>query len=689
MAKQKREKAPATPGKTKHSLDASKRDGKKPDKNLRTAATVRRLKMYKTRPIRDKNGKLVYEELQSKALPSTRIQGDRRWFGNTRVIGQKELEQFREEMTTKAGDAYTVLLKDRKLPMALLSDNQKTSRVKLLGTEPFGDAFGPKSTRKRPRLQVSDYGAMVDKAAEVADTHLEKAELDFAEAHRTGADEGVRSEVRDNMFLKGQSKRIWGELFKVLDSSDVVIQVIDARDPMGTRCKFLEHHLKKNATHKHLLLLLNKCDLVPAWVTKGWLRVLSREYPTLAFHASVTNPFGKGSLLSLLRQLARLKSDRQAISVGFVGYPNVGKSSVINTLRTKKVCKVAPIPGETKVWQYITLMKRINLIDCPGIVYQSNDTDTDIVLKGVVRVGNLSEPAEHVAEVLRRIKPEYLRRAYHIADWVDDLDFLTQLAKQTGKLGKGGEPDVQTAAKMVLFDWQRGKIPFFTPPPKDEEFLARAGVEAEGGNGPPGEEAPLVVRQSLQKVPVQAEMFDEDDNRAQDGAEEDEGEQEEEEEDDESVEADGEDEEGSDEEGQAEGYDEGLEGGYEEALEADSGGDEGIAGVAEPSTSGRSAESTRVKEKGASKKGKRKRVSEGVSDDEELTWEEVLASVQAQVGLVPGQDDVTTKSNGEDEEDTVVKGKGKREEPYSAKGKGEVRRVGRTSKKLKKSKRNE
>jgi nuclear GTP-binding protein len=62
---------------------------------------------------------------------------------------------------------------------------------------------------------------------------------------------------------------------------------------MGTRCKFLEHHLKKNATHKHLLLLLNKCDLVPAWVTKGWLRVLSREYPTLAFHASVTNPFGK------------------------------------------------------------------------------------------------------------------------------------------------------------------------------------------------------------------------------------------------------------------------------------------------------------------------------------------------------------------------------------------------------------
>lgn len=125
-------------------------------------------------------------------------------------------------------------------------------------------------------------------------------------------------------------------------------------------------------------------------MTKRWLHTLSREYPTLAFHASITNPFGKGSLLSLLRQLARLRSDKQYISVGLVGYPNVGKSSVINTLRSKKVCNVAPIPGETKVWQYITLMKKIFLIDCPGVVYnKTDDSDTDIVLKGVVRVESL------------------------------------------------------------------------------------------------------------------------------------------------------------------------------------------------------------------------------------------------------------------------------------------------------------
>jgi nuclear GTP-binding protein len=83
----------------------------------------------------------------------------------------------------------------------------------------------------------------------------------------------------------------------------------------GTRCRHLESHLKRNCKHKHLLLILNKCDLVPAWVTKRWLHALSREYPTLAFHASVTNPFGKGALLSLLRQLARLRTDKKVSNV--------------------------------------------------------------------------------------------------------------------------------------------------------------------------------------------------------------------------------------------------------------------------------------------------------------------------------------------------------------------------------------
>ncbi|CAN6928069.1 unnamed protein product [Brassica oleracea] len=523
-------------GKPKHSLDANRADGKKKTTEGRTSATVRRLKMYKTRPKRTPGGKILSNEYQSKELPDTRIQPDRRWFGNTRVVNQKELEYFREEMKTKMSSNYNVILKERKLPMSLLTDNKKQTRVHLLDMEPFQNTFGKKTTRKRPKLVASDYEALVKKAAESQDAF---EELNGAGPSGEGGEEedGFRDLVRHTMFEKGQSKRIWGELYKVIDSSDVVVQVLDARDPQGTRCHHLEKTLKEHHKHKHMILLLNKCDLVPAWATKGWLRILSKEYPTLAFHASVNKSFGKGSLLSVLRQFARLKSDKQAVSVGFVGYPNVGKSSVINTLRTKNVCKVAPIPGETKVWQYITLTKRIFLIDCPGVVYQSHDSETDIVLKGVVRVTNLEDASEHIGEVLRRVKKEHLQRAYKIKDWEDDHDFLLQLCKASGKLLKGGEPDLMTGAKMILHDWQRGRIPFFVPPPKAEDKAEDKASEGEAEVTVPGIDqeaiadnnqaaaalkaiAGIMSSQQQKDVPVQRDFYDEKDLKDDDKAKE-------------------------------------------------------------------------------------------------------------------------------------------------------------------------
>lgn len=91
-----------------------------------------------------------------------------------------------------------------------------------------------------------------------------------------------------------------------------------------------------------------------------------------------------------------MHKDKKNISVGLIGYPNVGKSSVINALMKKHCCRVAPIPGETKVWQYITLTKRIYLIDCPGIVHDEYQTDTEKVLKCVVRAEKVPDPAQYI-----------------------------------------------------------------------------------------------------------------------------------------------------------------------------------------------------------------------------------------------------------------------------------------------------
>ncbi|EOY25625.1 GTP-binding family protein isoform 4 [Theobroma cacao] len=341
MAKKNKEKKVNVSGKPKHSLDVNRSDGK--NKDSRSAATVRRLKMYNTRPKRDSKGKILSHEFQSKELPNTRIQPDRRWFGNTRVVNQKELEFFREELQSRMSSNYNVILKEKKLPLSLLKDHSKQARAHLLDTQPFEDAFGPKTKRKRPKLLAADYESLVKKADGSQDVFEQK--YGASTSAEAGEADGFRELVRHTMFEKGQSKRIWGELYKVIDSSDVVVQVLDARDPQGTRCHHLERHLKEHCKHKHMILLLNKCDLVPAWATKVWLRVLSKEYPTLAFHASINKSFGKG---------------------------------------------------------------------------------------------------------------------------VDENDFLVQLCQSTGKLLKGGEPDLMTGAKMILHDWQRGRIPFFVAPPRQE-----------------------------------------------------------------------------------------------------------------------------------------------------------------------------------------------------------------------------
>lgn len=167
--------------------------------------------------------------------------------------------------------------------MSLITDSSKVERMNLLTAESFSHTFGPDKQRKRylcshliiPRVKLasSDLMDLVDSVSKKQKMHEEK------NAYKpTLNEERGTSSIKDIFLKAGQSKRIYNELYKVLDSSDVIIQVLDARDPLGTRSKQVEEHLKKNMRHKHLIFLLNKCDLVPTWCTKKWVAILSEEY---------------------------------------------------------------------------------------------------------------------------------------------------------------------------------------------------------------------------------------------------------------------------------------------------------------------------------------------------------------------------------------------------------------------------
>ena len=134
------------------------------------------------------------------------------------------------------------------------------------------------------------------------------------------------------------------------------------------------------------------------------------------------------------------------------------------------------------MWQYITLMKRIYLIDCPGVVPpNNNDSSEDILLRGVVRVENVENPEQYIDAVLKKTKPQHIQRTYEVGGYETATEFLNLLARKGGRLLKGGEADVDGAAKMVLNDFIRGKLPWFTPPPTVEGQEEKMGIEGRKG----------------------------------------------------------------------------------------------------------------------------------------------------------------------------------------------------------------
>jgi nuclear GTP-binding protein len=191
--------------------------------------------------------------------------------------------------------------------------------------------------------------------------------------------------------------------------------------------------------------------------------------------------------------------DKKQISVGVVGYPNCGKSSVINTLISKKSCKVAPIPGETKIWQYITLFKRVSLIDCPGVVVDTaGDTETDSVLKGVVRAERLENPEDFIDAICAKVKREHIAAQYKLPKdgdetWTTSKGLMEMISKRAGRLLKGGDPCLRSASITIINDYQRGRLPHYVAPPELKEVEEAKVAETATIEG-------IEIKQNLDKV---------------------------------------------------------------------------------------------------------------------------------------------------------------------------------------------
>ncbi|ORX97084.1 P-loop containing nucleoside triphosphate hydrolase protein [Basidiobolus meristosporus CBS 931.73] len=323
--------------------------------------------------------------------------------------------------------------------------------------------------------------------------NAEKRDAQFNASQGNGAEENYAQVAEAALSSKDNSRRAYYKEFrKVMEAADVILEVLDARDPIGCRTKQIERLIMESGTNKRIILILNKIDLVPREVVEQWLKFLRNEYPTVAFKASTQNQrknlgqsnisvdtasedllntsecLGADNLIKLLKNYCRNSNLKTSITVGVIGFPNVGKSSVINSLRRSKVCGVGSTPGFTKVAQEIHLDKNIKLLDCPGIVFSKGDNGeslSEVLLRNCIKVELLEDPVTPVEFIVEKCNPEQLMSLYSVEPFANANDFLIQLAKQRGKLKRGGIPDIASAARSILNDWNIGKIPFYTVPP--------------------------------------------------------------------------------------------------------------------------------------------------------------------------------------------------------------------------------
>ncbi|KAK6937662.1 GTP binding domain [Dillenia turbinata] len=293
------------------------------------------------------------------------------------------------------------------------------------------------------------------------------------------------SKPRDN-----SDKAFYKELVKVIEASDVILEVLDARDPLGTRCVDMEKMVMRSGPDKHLVLLLNKIDLVPREAVAKWLKYFREELPAVAFKCNTqeqrsnlgwksgskaakfsnllqtSDCLGAETLIKLLKNYTRSHDIKKSITVGVIGLPNVGKSSLINSLKRCHVVNVGATPGLTRSMQEVQLDKNVKLLDCPGVVLiKSGEGNASIALRNCKRIEKLDDPVGPVKEILKLCPAKLLVTLYKIPSFDTVDDFLHKVATIRGKLKKGGIVDVEATARIILHDWNEGKIPYYTMPP--------------------------------------------------------------------------------------------------------------------------------------------------------------------------------------------------------------------------------
>ncbi len=245
-------------------------------------------------------------------------------------------------------------------------------------------------------------------------------------------------------------------VLKLLDTSDVIVEVLDARFPEETRNREIEQMILKRK--KRLIFALNKSDLIDK---KKF--VVPKDMRPFIF-ISCKNREGSRILRDLIKREVKYGGEKfDRAQVGVIGYPNTGKSSLINFLIGRASAKTAYEAGFTKGLQKLRLSSKILLMDTPGVIPNNLYSHTDeLKISHHVKVGarnydKVKNPEFIVSELVKDYSKEISK--YYGIEFGDDTEALVEeLGKRRNFLVKKGIVDEDRTSRSILRDWQEGRI---------------------------------------------------------------------------------------------------------------------------------------------------------------------------------------------------------------------------------------
>ncbi len=264
--------------------------------------------------------------------------------------------------------------------------------------------------------------------------------------------------------------KAWEVIWNNVRKAELVLEVLDARNPQGTRSPEIEAYVWKQE-HRRIALVLNKMDLAPRNIVEEWEVLLTNEYPTISVNARHPSNVSEfiAFIKGILKDLPLWSEPGKHCSVLVVGYPNSGKSTLIQALtRNRKKLAISSQAGFTKVMQKIKLDEKIYLLDTPGVIpFEEFEAEVQQALDtGSIAPQMVKDKETVCEEIIRRVGVQGLNEIYD-TNAADKDDFVEQLGKARGFLAKGGTVRENDVFELLIRDWQRNHISFYYSPDPD------------------------------------------------------------------------------------------------------------------------------------------------------------------------------------------------------------------------------